>query len=325
MKKLALLLFLGLFVVPQITLAAWWNPLSWFGSRQFLPATADKNQLLEDRIKELEDKLNEKESKKEEATPVQKNSANKPVQSSVPTKPVLVPNTQTVTATQPAVRQAVLPVDINKNYNDLIEKFAALHSNINEIITSYHWESTSGLTGQDYYRAGVLNSLVSRLSSSLYDLKSNNPAQSRIDYYSKQYNEFYADFNQLGINYNRQVFTNTPTSSGRENSSQCISAREAKDRADAAMLAEQQALRRREEEIRLNSSGAMQSGVESFIQTARRESLSRQADLSLTQMAANSSYSLYCLGSVNSSSSSYSPPVRTYCDSYGNGMSCVSY
>lgn len=50
-NKLFFIVFLGL-LVPQLALASWWNPFSWFNNSD------TKTQVLEQRIKELENKLN---------------------------------------------------------------------------------------------------------------------------------------------------------------------------------------------------------------------------------------------------------------------------
>lgn len=54
MKKVAAVCLL-LFVVPQITLASWWNPTTWFNNWRFRDMKEDKTQVLEDRIKDLEE------------------------------------------------------------------------------------------------------------------------------------------------------------------------------------------------------------------------------------------------------------------------------
>ena len=47
---------LALSILPQIALASWWNPFSWFEKK---PTTTDtKTEVLEKRIQELESKLN---------------------------------------------------------------------------------------------------------------------------------------------------------------------------------------------------------------------------------------------------------------------------
>jgi len=61
MKHLIKVLIL-LLIVPQIALAAWWNPLSWFGGWSFLHKKDVQIQTLENRIKELEDKETQKNS-----------------------------------------------------------------------------------------------------------------------------------------------------------------------------------------------------------------------------------------------------------------------
>jgi hypothetical protein len=44
-------------IVPQIALAAWWNPVSWFNGWSFFHRTDTQTQVLKNRVKELEKKL----------------------------------------------------------------------------------------------------------------------------------------------------------------------------------------------------------------------------------------------------------------------------
>ena len=45
-------------LIPQVVLAAWWNPLSWFNNWRFSPPAKEiRTEELESRIKELEEKL----------------------------------------------------------------------------------------------------------------------------------------------------------------------------------------------------------------------------------------------------------------------------
>jgi len=52
---------ISVFIIPQIALAAWWNPLSWFNNWSFFKKEKD-TVALEIRIKELEQKLEEKDN-----------------------------------------------------------------------------------------------------------------------------------------------------------------------------------------------------------------------------------------------------------------------
>lgn len=59
MRNRTLILVLLLILVPQIVLAAWWNPFSWFNNWDFFRGTDSNTQVLEDRIQELEKKLDD--------------------------------------------------------------------------------------------------------------------------------------------------------------------------------------------------------------------------------------------------------------------------
>jgi len=57
MKRLLPLMLMAI-LVPQVVLAAWWNPFSWFNNWRFSPPAKEiRTEELENRIKELEEKL----------------------------------------------------------------------------------------------------------------------------------------------------------------------------------------------------------------------------------------------------------------------------
>ena len=61
MKKL-IILGMVIILVPQIVLAAWWNPFSWFNNWNFSnPTEKIQNQALKNRINELEEKINDQQ------------------------------------------------------------------------------------------------------------------------------------------------------------------------------------------------------------------------------------------------------------------------
>lgn len=66
MKKLTFLIALfGILIFPTVTLAAWWNPLTWFNNWAFI--SNNKTEILESRINDLEQKIAES-NKPEEST-----------------------------------------------------------------------------------------------------------------------------------------------------------------------------------------------------------------------------------------------------------------
>ena len=95
--KLFVVLLLVSLIVPQITLAAWWNPFSWgiWGKiSQVFHRTDSQTQVLENRVKELENKLNEQSAPTPDATGTNKptnTGVNQPV---VPSKTVQQPVVQ---------------------------------------------------------------------------------------------------------------------------------------------------------------------------------------------------------------------------------------
>ncbi len=57
------------FMLPQIVFAAWWNPLSWFDNWNFLLSEREsETEILEQRVAELEDKLLEEKTTEENLT-----------------------------------------------------------------------------------------------------------------------------------------------------------------------------------------------------------------------------------------------------------------
>lgn len=58
MKKLISVVILLMLVIPNLALASWWNPASWFNSWSFSVKSDDKTLIFEKRVAELEDKLN---------------------------------------------------------------------------------------------------------------------------------------------------------------------------------------------------------------------------------------------------------------------------
>lgn len=59
MKKF-IIITLGLLILPSITLASWWNPISWFNGWSFSEKTEVKTEVLEKRIQDLEEKISDK-------------------------------------------------------------------------------------------------------------------------------------------------------------------------------------------------------------------------------------------------------------------------
>ncbi len=57
-SKIVITLLIVSFIVPQVALASWWNPLSWNIWGGIFHKTDSKTQILENRVKELENKLN---------------------------------------------------------------------------------------------------------------------------------------------------------------------------------------------------------------------------------------------------------------------------
>lgn len=102
------------FIVPQITFAAWWNPISWFNSWSFFNRTDPQTQVLENRVKELEARL---EMSVQTSTAVPATSQNRAAN--------YAPNEQTVKYTNPAKESNQLKLescidDAEREYNHIV-------------------------------------------------------------------------------------------------------------------------------------------------------------------------------------------------------------
>lgn len=57
MKRIIPFVIVSILVIPNLALASWWNPVSWFNNWSFSGRTETKTEVLEKRIQELESKL----------------------------------------------------------------------------------------------------------------------------------------------------------------------------------------------------------------------------------------------------------------------------
>ncbi|MCC6290515.1 hypothetical protein IT398_00340 [Candidatus Nomurabacteria bacterium] len=219
MKKITKLVLTGLLVtlvIPQIALAAWWNPISWLNNwNLFKPATPEetKTQVLENRIKELEKKLEKSVdisnnpstttlgTKKEALKQTVRTNDVTPIESPTLTKPKPIV-TQPTIVTPPLVKsiQPAQVVDIYQAKDNLMSKLNNLKSQVENIISDRGYTQPDKLSGRDYVEATNLTQIVQKLGSSLYDLKSTNPSQKSIDYHTSQYSSLETSFNSLGFN-----------------------------------------------------------------------------------------------------------------------------
>ena len=115
-------LFLGvlvtLLIIPQITLAAWWNPLSWFNNWRFSESVpAVETQTLERRIKELEKKLESVES-------IATSTATTTIAEEI--KPVVAPpvSVKPVSAKPPQTSQFQQPQPATENFAPIVAEAA---------------------------------------------------------------------------------------------------------------------------------------------------------------------------------------------------------
>ena len=113
MKKIIILALIAV-LVPQITLAAWWNPFSWFKKQptSIQPQIVEqdiKTQALENRIKDLEQKINNQQTIATLVATTTVEDKVKPVVPATPPKPDL---------TKPAQPKTVsTPTPVPENFN----------------------------------------------------------------------------------------------------------------------------------------------------------------------------------------------------------------
>lgn len=318
-KNLLIILIVSLFI-PHFVLAAWWNPLSWFGlsivrtpniesrvSEEPMSKVEIQKTTSEQKISEDYSKINQiKDIPKVGAVP---QVVSKPVPN-VPVAPVNFP------------QSAVQSVDLNQARTDLIENLQRFQE-IQQIVSQNGYSNMNALSGRDYYKASTLSNINQRIGSMIYDLRNSNLKSESIENYKNKYSELQASYKSLGL----VLIPRDSIISSRiplEGSPACISARTAKDVADDALNNEIRHINQRRTEI-FGSGGLTTEQAQVQFSAEERASLTKQADLALIQMSATNNYSLACFGTVSPINSSYRPPVNTSCTGYGNNVSCVSY
>lgn len=221
-------IFLGvltiIFIVPQLAIAAWWNPLSWFNSRSFpkpAPVQEPQVQVLENRIKELEKKLGNQTITSDDQTEIEFDeriddkptveTKPKPTSSFVPAttpvatpqKPATVPVARNVAPITNTITTPVpTPINLEKAHDDLINKFSVLKDRVSNTITNNGYSNTSDLSGITWNKATTLNDINQKATARLYELKMLNPSQKdqkNLDNYSAQYNILETSFKNLGF------------------------------------------------------------------------------------------------------------------------------
>lgn len=217
-KSLLLGVIFSILIVPQITLAAWWNPLSWFNKWTFSKPTEDtKVQVLENRIEELEKKLENKVSEIATTTetiaattttttpvlsPVKKTSNNQVLAPTQPTKkPVVVPRQ---TPPQPIVPVAPLvpvqPVrDYKALYDDLQAKYVFMRDRtVDSQITRVKEGNIQDASVWDYVK--YLNDLYYKLDNLLDKVGKRIPTE--FDFWKTTYDQIIYEYNNRSRNYN---------------------------------------------------------------------------------------------------------------------------
>ena len=151
---------IGILIIPQITLAAWWNPFSWF-KKQPVSAPSQiveqetKTQVLENRIRELEEKINDRQVTVTPTVTTTTDNKVKPAARVIPPKPV-----QPTTVTSPTPIPVSPPINEaqTEKYKEIIvvkivEAFAA---------TKACWDYSDALASMIESRIDDMDSIISK-------------------------------------------------------------------------------------------------------------------------------------------------------------------
>ncbi len=130
MKRILLIILLTL-IIPQVTLAAWWNPISWFGGWSFLHRNNDdKTQVLENRIQELEKKLGESSI----ATSTGTTTTDRAIEN---TRPNITPSVKPKEDTKPAISKPTGIINNETLYKTLVADYEKFVSQIENDIVNF--------------------------------------------------------------------------------------------------------------------------------------------------------------------------------------------
>jgi|SRR3989344_768961 len=230
-KSLLLGVIFSILMVPQITLAAWWNPISWFNNWHFSKSTEDvKTQVLENRIEELEKKLENKASGISTTTeitatttqvlpsPKKVDSGQVPAPTQPPKKPVVVPKQAPSQAVQPVnpVRSVPLPLvqparDYKALYDDLQAKYAFMRDKkVDSDIVSTREASIQDSNQQSHLK--YLNDLYFKLDGLLAKVGKRVPSE--FDSWELTYNQIIKEYTDEN---NRYVAGLTASSVANQN------------------------------------------------------------------------------------------------------------
>lgn len=191
MKRLMPLLLIAI-LLPEVALAAWWNPFSWFDNWSFIREDSEKA-ALEERVEELEERLEKTESTQVASTSediVEKESSDTAVPKPTPTLKSITP-TQT----------PIVNVDKTPSLDELIKKYTDFRD--------YVSSEQSGLTKnsplyseKNYY--SYLEDLLNRINADLGYLRTIKSWRQLPENIEQTY---LSKFNKLETEYKSKVAT----------------------------------------------------------------------------------------------------------------------
>ena len=222
-KKVFLGVMVAILIIPQITFAAWWNPLSWFNNWSFSKSTQDAQvQVLENRIKELERKIGSGPSETDETAnqivPPEKQAKgdNMPVVPPQPPKksvvaPKPVPSPMVVQPIAPISVPPPLSVQPTRDYkvlyDDLQAKYVFMRDRtVDSQIARVKMGSIQDASTWDYLK--YLNDLYSKLDNLLGKVGKRIPTE--FDLWKTTYDQIVYEYNNRSRNYD--VFLNETAS-----------------------------------------------------------------------------------------------------------------
>jgi hypothetical protein len=172
MKRLIPLLLIVI-LLPQVAMATWWNPISWFNGWSFMRSDAEKK-ALEYRVKELEERLNRAEG-----------SGSTTTQNTSKTKITTGEKNFTKSSSVDSIKPQIIPMTtiVNRDvlYADIMQKYMNFQSTISSEKGGLRQNST--LYTERYYFVYV-EDLLKRISSDigyLTSIKNYNPRPLNIE------------------------------------------------------------------------------------------------------------------------------------------------
>ena len=329
----AVLIILTL-LIPQVSFAAWWNPISWFSGWSFRDKNeASKTEVLEKQINELQSKISAMESNfatSSVATTTVRSatSSSEAIRVNTPRK-IEVKVAPVLPLAQDVVSNVVPVKDYEKIYSDISQKFFDLRYELRDEKEELGDDAVS-TDAEDEYRAYLTDS-IRMLSDDIDDLVrigyKNPKPQDKVDGYVLKYAKYKADYNlryeEFKTDDADERIAERAETSNRKNSPECASATKAKSSLDQEEALIKSSYQKKIKQAETNSNGTFGGALAQTVSNLNSAMYSDLADLAIKQMSVNSEYYAACEGYYMIPA--YNPPTKTYCTKYGDQMNCTTY